>query len=173
MDPTHTCFGLPARNTHYQYPQRLPVNDRISSDNVGVGFILLDKIVPPPDEACLSAVKHSLCIATNPPCNMTTGLLLSVCSDSCLAFTRIVEEGRCDSLFQYGHELLQLPSFQQGTTRNTLDLLIQFDCTNTSTYIFYDDLQAVVDPNHCTDVFTASEKGKCLCDSSPIYMATS
>ena len=101
---------------------------------------------------------------------MTSGLLLPICSDSCLAFTRIVEEGGCDSLYQYGRELLQSPAFLEGTTFNVLNLLLQLDCTNTSTYIFYDDLETVVDPSHCTDLYTASEKGKCLCDSSPIWL---
>ena len=45
---------------------------------------------------------------------------------------------------------------------------LQFDCKKyTSTYIFYDDLETMVDPNHCTDLFIASEKGKLtivICD---------
>ena len=164
VDPSQSCQGLPARNSLYQYPQRLPVDDRLTDDNVMVGFIVLTTgISPPPDEYCVSALKHGLCIVTNPPCDNNTGLLLSICSDSCLAFTRILEEGGCDSVYQYGQELL--PTFPPGTTANVLNLLIQFDCTNTSTYIFYDDLETVVDPNHCTGLFTTSEKGKCLYNS--------
>ena len=161
MNPSHSCYGLPARNSLYQYPQRLPdgVVDLISPDNVMVGFILLGGIEPPPDEGCLSAMRHGMCLVSNPPCNNNTGLLLSICSDDCLAFTRILEEGGCNSVYEYGFTLLQSPAFATGTVHNLLNLLLHFDCTNTSSYIFYNNLEMVVDPNHCTNVYTDAEKG--------------
>ena len=163
VDPSHSCYGLPARNSLYQYPQRLPVDDRLTNDNVVAGFNVLTSISPPPDEYCISARKHSLCIVANPPCNRTTRLLLSICSDSCLALTRIVEEGGCDSVYQYGQELFQTPAFQVRTAfSDLLKLILEFDCTNTSTYIFYDNLEMLLDPIYCTDVFTTSEKGELI-----------
>ena len=153
MNQTHSCYGLPGRNSHYQYPQLLPngLTDHISSESVTEVFSILNTSSSV-DEACQSALRHATCILASPPCANSTGLLLSICTDSCLAYTRVLEEGGCDGILG---NLAQLADFGVG---DIFDLLFQFDCTNMSSYFFYDNLEMMVDSSHCTDILPAAKK---------------
>ena len=156
MNKTHSCYGLPGRNSLYQYPQLLPngLTDHISSESVTEVFSILRTSNSSVDEACQSALRHATCILSSPPCANNTGLLLPVCTDSCLAYTRVLEEGGCDGVFG---NLVQSADSQFG---DLFDLLFQFDCTNMSSYLFYDNPEMRVDSSHCTDLLPAAEKGE-------------
>ena len=95
----------------------------------------------------------------HPPCDNNTDLLLPICQNSCLAYSKIVEAGNCTSLFDYVHTL----TVSSGGSDNlsvVLDLLLNTDCSNSSTYYFYGE--TFVDYSSCTDLFSEEEKGKPL-----------
>lgn len=97
---------------------------------------------------------HSVCLSVRPPCTNTTGHLLPICHGSCLAFKKNFQEGRCDSLLQLIEGFF------------LFDLLTQLDCTNPSTYYFFDNLESRIDTEECTHLIQPSQAGQC----SPLFV---
>ncbi len=155
LDEDHACYPLTARNSLDSYPQVIPGDVSISSTAITTGFSLLK--VPPPDPNCETAFMHILCLAATPPCTNITDLLLPVCNDSCLAFNRLVEEGKCDSIIQSAEQFLMLSSLPEAQI--FLDLLTGFNCNNASTYYYFDRLDSLIDSGRCTDLLTPQQTG--------------
>ena len=155
LDKDHACYPLTGRNSLDKYPQVLPDGVFITSVGITTAFALLR--VPPPDTNCETAFKHIICLAGIPPCTNVTDLLLPVCNDSCLAFNRLVEEGKCDSLFQSAEEFLLSSGLVEA--RLLYDLLTGFNCKNVSTYYFFERLDSLIDSERCTDLLTPQQTG--------------
>ncbi len=156
LDEEHTCYPLTGRNTPDKYPQVLPGNVYFSESSIASGFLFLR--VPPPDPNCETAFQHVICLAATPPCNNVTDLLLPVCSDSCSAFNRLVEEGKCDSILQSSKIFLM--STGASVDKFSLELLTEFNCNNVSTYYFSSD--SLIDAERCTDLLTPQQTGICI-----------
>ncbi|XP_064397081.1 tyrosine-protein kinase Mer-like [Halichondria panicea] len=154
----HVCYSLTARNTLNKYPQVLPGNVSLSSIAVTTGFSLLR--VPPPDPNWETAFQHIICLAATPPCTNVTDLLLPVCSDSCLAFNRLVEEGKCDSIVQSAEQFLVLSGLP--VAQSLLKLLMELNCNNASTYYYFDRLDSLIDSKRCTDLLTPQQTDSIL-----------
>ena len=150
-------MDIPSRNSNYRYPQLLPEDAELSGNSVRLGFLFVQSANPPADPDCASAIYHIMCLAARPPCDNSTDLLLPICPDSCLAYNRIIEEGKCASLFEYGQTLI---SSSQGIDilPVLLDLLLSIDCFNLSSYYFYNETY-VGQNNQCTDLFSVEDKG--------------
>ncbi|XP_064397080.1 receptor tyrosine-protein kinase erbB-2-like isoform X2 [Halichondria panicea] len=156
LDEEHTCYPLTGRNTPDKYPQVLPGNVYFSESSIASGFLFLR--VPPPDPNCETAFQHVICLAATPPCNNVTDLLLPVCSDSCSAFNRLVEEGKCDSILQSSKIFLM--STGASVDKFSLELLTEFNCNNVSTYYFSSD--SLIDAERCTDLLTPQQTDSIL-----------
>ncbi len=155
LDEDHACYPLKARHSLDRYPQVIPGGVSISSTAITTGFSLLQ--VPPPDPNCETAFMHILCLAATPPCTNITDLLLPVCSDSCLAFNRLVEGGKCDSIIESAEQFLMLSGLLLAQIFS--DLLTGFNCNNASTYYFFDRLDSLIDSGRCTDLLTPQQTG--------------
>ena len=113
------------------------------------------------DPDCATALKHIMCLSAAPPCIWDHDFifippmynLLPVCTNSCLAYARLQDDGKCESLYQYGQE-----NFPDLTT--IIDGLHRFDCLNTSSYYHFDDLNSILDPQECTDLFSEEQRGQ-------------
>ena len=83
--------------------------------------------------------------------------ILPVFSDSCLAFNRVVEEGKCDSILQSTEHFL----LSSGLVEAQLlyDLLTGFNCKNASTYYYFERLDSLIDSERCTDLLTPQQTG--------------
>ncbi len=91
----HFCSTLPARNTVFTYPhQVLPNNTIIESDSLTTSFSFLPWETLNP--LCQTSFRHVICLYPRPLCSNETNLLLPICPGSCLAFSRLIEEKRCD-----------------------------------------------------------------------------
>ena len=101
---------------------------------------------------------HIICLAATPPCTNVTDLLLPVCSDSCSAFNRLIEEGKCDTILQSA-ELFLLSSDLPEGQRIFINLLTEFNCKNVSTYYFFERLDSLIDSERCTDLLTPQQTG--------------
>ena len=155
LDEEHACYPLTARNSLDRYSQVLPGDAPVSSIAVTTGFSLLR--VPPPDPNCETAFQHIICLAATPPCTNVTNLLLPVCSGSCSAFNRVVEEGKCDSIVRSAEQFLMLSSFAEAQI--FLQLLTEFNCNNASTYYYFDQVDSLIDSERCTDLLTPQQTG--------------
>ncbi len=132
----------------------------VSYNTVEFAFLFLDQIRPTPDPDCVAALRHIMCIAARPPCNETVQNLLPICSDSCMAYTRIFEEEACTPIVEYARTLqatsgIQLLDF-------FVELFIQVDCANSSTYYFYEEIEPLLGSGSdgCTDLFSSEDKSK-------------
>ncbi len=132
----------------------LPGNVLISSVGITTAFSLLR--VPPPDPNCETAIKHIICLAATPPCTNVTDLLLPVCSDSCSAFNRLVEEGKCNSILESIEEFLLSSALPEAQL--LFNLLAEFNCKNASTYYYFDRVDSRIDSERCTDLLTPQQK---------------
>ncbi len=104
-----------------------------------------------------TAFQHIICLAATPPCTNVTDLLLPVCSDSCLAFNRLVEEGKCDSIVQSAEQFLVLSGLP--VAQSLLKLLMELNCNNASTYYYFNRLDSLIDSKRCTDLLTPQQTG--------------
>ncbi len=158
VEEAHFCSTLPARNTVFTYPhQILPNNTIIPSESIVTSFSFLPWETLNP--LCETSFRHIICLYPRPPCSNETNLLLPICPESCLAFSRLIEEKRCDE------ELLAIAKAVNaaGTPAFiiTLGILAQFQCQNVQTYYFLGDaVTSYLDPNRCTDLFTPNQTCK-------------
>ncbi len=159
LPTAHVCYPLPDRNSLFSFSQPILAGATVSSDSLQFAFLFLAQLRPAPDPDCVMALRHIMCVAARPPCNETVQNLLPICSDSCLAYTRIFEEDTCTPIIEYARtlqesriELLEL----------FVELFIQVDCTNSSTYYFYEDVEQRLGSGSdgCTDLFPSEDKGK-------------
>ncbi len=114
--------------------------------------------MPPPDPNCETAIQHLVCLVATPPCTNVTDLLLPVCSDSCSAFNRLVEERKCDSILRSTEEFLLSSGVPEAQL--LLNLLVEFNCKNTSTYYYFNQVDSLLDSERCTDLLTHQQTGK-------------
>ncbi len=156
LSDRHRCYSLPARNTFSRFPNELPGGTSISSSSVETSFAFLQ--VGPPDPNCEAAFMHIICLASQPPCSNTTDLLLPVCPDSCLAFVRLLELGKCDLIIESSEQFLMSSTLE--ILQFLFVLLNEFDCRNASTYYFVDEVNFLLDSERCTDLMTPNQTRK-------------
>ncbi len=154
----HPCLSVSARNSLFEYPQRLPGGVSIPIESVQTSFSFL-KVTTISTPDCETAFRHVICLASNPPCSNTTDLLLPVCEDSCSAFTRLSEQGNCDSVIRSTEQLLVSPDLVEEF-QIFFTLISEFDCRNASTYYFVDGLNSLLDSQRCTGMFSPQETGE-------------
>lgn len=153
VETDHTCHLSPDVNSMYQFPQNIPTIF-FSSRSVKIAFTFLITLLPPDD--CSVAFQRITCIGATPPCNPESGLLLPICPSSCNAYSRLSIEGICDEVFEFARQIQEQSNLEDF--QFFLELLLNFDCYNRSTYSFYGDEE--VDPNHCIEVFRPGQAGK-------------
>ncbi len=133
----------------------LPTDAMLTSDNIVTTFAFLEN----PDTICVDLFRHVICLFARPPCNNDTNLLMPVCSESCLAFDRYIQEKRCDK------EFLSLEKTLLDTNAEVLLAAIaattQFNCRNVSTYYLpLDGITPSIDSELCTDLLTSNQTSK-------------
>ena len=159
LDPNHACYTLLARNSFYFIPQQTPDGVFITSDSIHTAFLILSQFQPPPNPDCVNAFKHMMCIASVPPCDKITDRLLPICTKSCLAFTRILEENTCNDALMDANVLAMFSQIK--TLVLFVDLLFKFDCDNPSALYLHDNVTAILGNSRdgCTDLLPVNDTG--------------
>ena len=157
VDTDYICYRTPDIRFLYQYPQNIP-GLSLSARSVEIGFIFLRTVNPPLSKECEVALQHIMCLGSTPPCSPESKLLLAVCPNSCNAYNRLLIEGNCSSVTDYARQLQAQSNLEDFQI--FLELLLNFDCSDSSTYIFYE--YEYIDQNECTDLFGPGETGEFL-----------
>lgn len=143
----------------YTIPQQAPPGVTLESESVRIAFLVLKQFQPPPHPDCVNALEHMMCIAAAPPCNQTTDLLLPICTESCLAFTRLVEERTCDGIIEEAQILAV--STEVKVLVLFVDLLLNFDCDEPSSLYLHDNVEELLgmESDGCTELQSANDTG--------------
>ncbi len=143
----------------YTIPQQIPSGIRLNSESVRIAFLVLQQFQPPPNPDCITALEHMMCIAATPPCSETTDLLLPICTESCLAFSRVFEEETCNGVLEYAQTLASTTEIK--VLKLFVDLLTQFDCNHSSSLYLHDNVEELLgsESDGCTDLQPANDTG--------------
>ena len=157
IDKSNPCSLLKGRNTFFTYP---PSSDngtvRISLQDVQIGFDYIDLVLANQegDSDCGTALKHIICLVAAPPCNFIPAAeSLPVCPDSCIAYSRLLDIAKCDSLFQLDPEQL---SPNSTIIAKAMD---GFECSNMSRNQ-YNGSDPILNSQDCTNLFSDEQKGQ-------------
>ena len=151
---------MPGRNTRLTYPQFNSSNgsDWISQQDIEYVFSDIDYFVANSsgNSDCGTALKHIICLAAAPPCDHAIGDdLLPVCHQSCLAYTGLISEGECASIFNAQKELPE-------SLHPVVTPIYYFNCSNASSYYHFDNLSSILDSQSCTDLFSEEQIGQLI-----------
>jgi hypothetical protein len=150
-----TC-QLPGRNSDHTYIQFLPqVNEELTTERVEVIRFVIEPTQPP--EECLDAFLHVYCFFVVRPCDPVTDTRLPICEQSCEAFVKLKLDGVCTELDDFIANLV--PSVM-GYFEALSTLYFDFDCRNSSTYDFYNDMLNFTQHGSCTNILSPEIEGK-------------
>ena len=153
----HPCLILSDRGSAFTLPQTLPVETTIEEYDVIISFRLLTSLrnSSHPD-ACLDFLERYLCILVAPPCDPeSNGLPMQFCEEDCVAYKKLEEEDTCSSTIDLIHSIAG--NVQNHDLNEGLKILKSFDCSNVSTYYFFEsDGYAET----CTGLLSTQSRGK-------------
>ena len=107
-------------------------------------------------EQCIDLSIHIACLFSERPCNPQNNLPILVCEESCRIYQRITAAGLCQDLIDHFSEIVT--STDNNMFQAIYSLVLNFDCTDPSTYFFENITEA--DPNNCTNLFSLESESK-------------
>lgn len=160
-DVYRLCRDLPGRNSKNGYPQFLPeINGTFEGYAIDFAFSVIEAFDPLPPRECIMAAQHILCVAATPPCDPKTGLLMSVCRDSCLAYDYLLSTNSCMAITEHARTLKQETQYRDLSI--LLDKYLNVNCSDPSTVYFTLNDSSEIHPEKCTDLFDTQTLGECI-----------
>ena len=119
-------------------------------------------------DACLDVVERYICTLVAPPCNPNSnGLPMQFCEQDCVAYTKLKEEGACDSTVEFVLGFAE--NVRDSDLIQSISTFEKFDCNNVSTYYFFepDDYAET-----CTGLLSKQSRGTYKCYHIIIILST-
>ena len=154
----HRCTPLPARHpcrrvspSSYTFTQFVPgFPIIIEGPDIDVALLLFDNLSPP--EQCSDSLLYLACLLFALPCDPDSGLPYPVCERSCRAFQLQRTKGTCEQLNEELRAIGESPAFDLEGFTTIANINDNFDCSNTSTFVF---LETNFSRDDCTDILSA------------------
>ena len=87
--------------------------------------------------ACVDVVEYYLCMLGSPPCDPNAGgRPMLICDKDCEVYSALERDGVCDDTKAYAESFAM--DARNFDVLRVLELFSKFDCTNVSTYYFFE-----------------------------------
>ena len=162
LSRSHPCFNISGQfyseDAFDSFSEADFWKESIIRNTTQTAFSIIDSATSTGDPYCAVALRHIVCLTAAPPCDLD---LLPVCTNSCLVYSRLLEEGNCDSFFHYYKGLISSGGITNEHGLQTLmNVTFEFNCSNASSYYAMNNVDAYLDSDNCTEFFTQQQTGK-------------